>query len=81
MRMLADGVLSKSVGLGGVGSREARWMKPVRPGDTLRMEAEVTEAKPSGSKPFGLVTLDCRLSNATEQVALVSMTPIIGKRP
>jgi acyl dehydratase len=80
MRMLADGILNRSVGLGGVGSREARWMKPVRPGDTLRMEAEVMEAKPSGSKPFGLVTLDCRLYNATEQVALVSMTPIIGKR-
>ncbi|HEY2033353.1 MAG TPA: MaoC family dehydratase [Rhizomicrobium sp.] len=80
MRMLADGVILKAKGLGGVGSREARWMKPVRPGDTLRMEAEVVETKPSGSKPFGLVTLDCRLYNATEQVALVSMTPIIGRR-
>lgn len=80
MRMLADGILNKAVGLGGVGSREARWIKPVRPGDTLRMEAEVMEARPSGSKPFGLVTLDCRLYNATGQVALVSMTPIIGKR-
>jgi acyl dehydratase len=79
MRMLTDGILNKSVGLGGVGSREARWMKPVRPGDTLRMEAEVVEAIPSGSKPFGLVTLDCRVYNATEQVALVAMTPIIGK--
>ncbi|HSM95205.1 MAG TPA: MaoC family dehydratase [Rhizomicrobium sp.] len=81
MRMLADGVLNKAVGLGGVGSREARWMKPVRPGDTLRVEAEVVDAKPSGSKPFGLVTLDCRVFNQTEQVAMISMTPIIGRRP
>jgi len=80
MRMLADGVILKAKNLGGVGSREARWMKPVRPGDTLRMEAEVVEVKPSGSKPLGFVTLDCRLYNATEQVALVSMTPIVGKR-
>jgi acyl dehydratase len=80
MRLLCDGVILKAKGLGGTGAREARWMKPVRPGDVLRMEAEVAELKPSQSKPFGLVTFDCRLFNAEGQVALVSMTPIIGKR-
>jgi acyl dehydratase len=80
MRMLADGVLLKADNRGGAGAREARWMKPVRPGDVLRMEAEVAEAKASRSKPIGFVTLDCRVYNAAGQVALVSMTPIIGKR-
>lgn len=80
MRMLADGVILKADGHGGIGSRETRWLKPVRPGDVLRMEAEVAEAKPTQSKPFGFVTLDCRLFNESGQVALVSMTPIIGKR-
>jgi acyl dehydratase len=30
---------------------ELRWLKPVRPGDTLYAEAEVKELRPSGSKP------------------------------
>jgi acyl dehydratase len=80
MRMLADGVILKADNRGGAGAREARWIKPVRPGDVLRMEAEVIEAKPSHSKPIGFVTFDCRLYNADGQVALVTMTPIIGKR-
>lgn len=82
MRMFCDGVILKADNKGGAGAREARWMKPVRPGDTLRLEAEVTEAKASSSKPIGFVTFDCRLYNERdEQVALVSMTPIIGMRP
>jgi hypothetical protein len=38
------------------------------------------ETKPSQSKPFGFVTFECRIYNAREQVAMVSMTPIIGRR-
>ncbi|HEY2069546.1 MAG TPA: MaoC family dehydratase [Rhizomicrobium sp.] len=80
MRMFADGVVLKAKNLGGVGAREARWMKPVRPGDVLRVEAEVVEAKASQNKPLGYVTFDCRVFNQTEQVALVSMTPMFARR-
>jgi acyl dehydratase len=80
MRMLADGILNKSANRGGAGAREVRWMKPVRPGDVLRVEAEVIAVKPSQSKPVGFVTVDCRLFNQTEQVAFLSMTPIIARR-
>lgn len=38
-------------GLGSPGMEEVRWLKPVRPGDTLRVEAEVLEARLSASKP------------------------------
>ena len=81
MRLFADAVVLKADNKGGAGAREARWMKPVRPGDLLRMEAEVVETKPSQSKPFGFVTFECRIYNEREQVAMVSMTPIIGRRP
>ena len=37
--------------LGGPGMDELRWLKPVRPGDTLRAVAEVVEVTPSRSKP------------------------------
>lgn len=81
MRLFAEGVVLKADNKGGAGAKEARWMKPVRPDDLLRMEAEVVEAKPSQSKPFGFVTFECRIYNEREQVAMVSMTPIIGRRP
>ncbi|HEY4123441.1 MAG TPA: MaoC family dehydratase [Rhizomicrobium sp.] len=80
MRLFAEGVVLKAANRGGAGAREARWIKPVRPGDLLRMEAEVMEVKPSRSKPFGFVTFDCRIFNEAEQVAMVSMTPIIARR-
>ena len=80
MRMFADHMISRAAGRGGLGSREVRWMKPVRPGDVLRMDVEVVDAKPSQSRPVGFVTFECRLFNQTEQVALISMTPIIAKR-
>jgi acyl dehydratase len=80
MRLFAESIVMKADNKGGAGAKEARWMKPVRPNDLLRMEAEVMEAAPSQSKPFGFVTLECRLYNEREQVAMVSMTPIIGRR-
>jgi acyl dehydratase len=80
MRLFADAVVLKADNKGGAGAREARWMKPVRPNDLLRMEAEVVETKPSQSKPFGFVTFECRIYSEREQVAMISMTPIIGRR-
>lgn len=80
MRMFADGVILKTANRGGAGAREVRWMKPVRPEDVLRLEAEVAEAKASSNKPVGYVTFDCRVFNQREQVALVSMTPIVARR-
>jgi acyl dehydratase len=41
----------------GAGVDELRWMKPVRPGDTLHLEGEVVELVPSRSKPQGVVRI------------------------
>ena len=38
----------------GAGVDDLRWLKPVRPGDTLRLEGEVLELAPSRSKPQGI---------------------------
>jgi acyl dehydratase len=38
----------------GAGVDDLRWLKPVRPGDTLRLEGEVVELLPSRSKPQGI---------------------------
>jgi acyl dehydratase len=47
---LATNVLA-DCSLGSPGLDELRWLKPVRPGDTLRMEGKVVETRPSKSRP------------------------------
>jgi acyl dehydratase len=52
MRMLVDNMLNQaSAGLGSPGVDELRWLKPVYPGDTLRVEAEVIEVRASQRRP------------------------------
>src|SRR5580658_8101359 len=51
MRMLVDNYLSKASSLGSPGIDELRWLRPVRPCDTLRLRATVLETKRSQSKP------------------------------
>jgi len=56
MRMYVDAVLRHAAGLGSPGIEKLRWLRPVRPGDVLRVRVEVLEARPSESKPhLGLV--------------------------
>lgn len=50
MRMLVDHVLTRH-GLGSPGLDELRWLAPVRPGDRLRWQVTVLEARRSRSKP------------------------------
>ncbi len=51
MRMLVDHHLSPASSMGSPGIDELRWLKPVRPGDRLRLRITVEEATPSRSKP------------------------------
>jgi acyl dehydratase len=51
MRVLVENYLSGESSLGSPGLDEIRWPQPVRPGDTLRIRATVTEARRSLSKP------------------------------
>jgi acyl dehydratase len=51
MRLLVENYLSAEASLGSPGLDEIRWPYPVRPGDTLRVQATVVEARRSLSKP------------------------------
>jgi acyl dehydratase len=51
MRLLWETYLKDAASLGSPGVDEIRWLKPVRPGDTLRARFTVTEARPSQSRP------------------------------
>ena len=51
MRMLCDLYLLESASLGSPGVDEVRWVKPVRPGDTLKLKTIVLETRASTSRP------------------------------
>lgn len=52
MAMIARNVVeTEQAGLGSPGVDELRWLKPVYPGDTLRVESEIVEVRPSRSRP------------------------------
>ena len=51
MRMLVDHFVPRAASLGSPGADELRWLKPVRPGDTLSLRVTILEAKRSQSKP------------------------------
>jgi acyl dehydratase len=64
MRMMCDGYLNRSASLGSPGIDELRWLKPVRPGDTLRVRMEVLQAREMASRPgVGLVLHRWTVSN------------------
>lgn len=52
MAMLVENLKEhQQAGLGSPGVDELRWLKPVYPGDTLRVESEVLEKRRSASRP------------------------------
>lgn len=50
-RLIWDTGILAAASMGSPGFDELRWLKPVRPGDTLHVEMEVVESRKSQSKP------------------------------
>ncbi|MBI5584349.1 MAG: MaoC family dehydratase [Deltaproteobacteria bacterium] len=71
MRLFVDHYLSQVASLGSPGVDELRWLKPVRPGDTLSIRVTVTEARRSHSKPDrGILHSFCETLNQHGQVVM-----------
>jgi acyl dehydratase len=51
MRMLVDGLLGQTAGLGSPGMDEVRWKRPIRPGDVLSARYTVQEKRVLASRP------------------------------
>jgi acyl dehydratase len=83
MRLLWDTLLKDAVSLGSPGADEVRWLKPVRPGDTLRARFTIVEAIPSRSKPDRgvLRTLTEMLNQDGEVVMTLRGLGMFGRRP
>lgn len=68
MRMHCDAWLLQTDAVGSPGIPEARWLRPVRPGDILRVEAKVTSARLSASRPgLGIVETIYRVLNQKDE--------------
>ena len=68
-------------GMGSPGLDELRWLRPVRPGDTLRSEVEVVEARPSRSKPDrGILVMAFKIRNQRDEDVLTMRTLQLTRR-
>lgn len=82
MRLFVENFLPGTASLGSPGIDELRWLKPVRPGDTLRIRVTILETRLSRSKPDrGLVkTLIEALNQHGEVVATMRGSNFIEDR-
>ncbi|MBU6251757.1 MAG: MaoC family dehydratase [Alphaproteobacteria bacterium] len=84
MAMLVENLKKhRQAGLGSPGIDELRWLKPVYPGDTLRVESEITEVRPSRSRPeMGSIHSTVTVLNQ-DNVAVMTMKSIglVATRP
>lgn len=70
MRLICDGPLSESESIGSPGLAYVKWPAPVRPGDELRLEAEVLEARRSRKSQLGVLRWRWKLLNQDDLVVL-----------
>jgi acyl dehydratase len=76
MRLFVDHYLSKVATLPSPGIDELRWVRPVRPGDRLRVRATVLEANLSRSKPDrGMVRSLVEVLNQNDELVM-SLKPM-----
>ncbi|MCU4186534.1 MaoC family dehydratase [Acidiferrimicrobium sp. IK] len=83
MRLYVDAMLSDADSQGSPGIEALRWLRPVRPGDTLRAVVRVASATPSATRPDrGTLVLDWEVTNQSgETVMTMSGRGLFGRRP
>ena len=83
MQLFAGHYLSTVASLGSPGVDELRWLKPVRPGDQLRLRLRTLDTRLSGSDPRrGIVrTLAELVDNGGEPVLRMTIVNLMRTRP
>jgi acyl dehydratase len=80
MRLFVESGLSIAGGLIGA-SAEISWPNPARPGDTLRVESEILELRPSRSRPDrGVATVRSETINQTGEIVQVLTAKLVVPR-
>lgn len=71
MRLVSETFILDSAGMGAPGIEEVKWLRPVKPGDTLAARRTVLETKASRSRPeMGLVRFRFELLNQRDEPVL-----------
>ena len=77
MRLRTQNGIRVAGGMIGMGVDELRWPQPVRPGDTLHLETEVIETRPSRSQPdHGIVRVRETAFNQSGEVVMTLVTAL-----
>lgn len=81
MRLIVDSDLGLSGQAAGVAIESMRWLRPVHPGDSLRVEGTVTETRPSRSDADrGVVKFRTLVYNQRDEVVLDGAHVIVVRR-
>ncbi len=82
MRLLCDGLFLRAASMGSPGLDQLRWVRPVRPGDTLTLTGKVLSAKASRSKPDrGSVDISYKVHNQHGELAMTfQAVTMFGRR-
>jgi acyl dehydratase len=71
MRLICELYVADSVSMGSPGVEQVRWLKPVRPGDALRLRWTVLETRPSRSRPeMGAVQSQWEVLNQQDDLVM-----------
>ena len=71
MRLMCDSYLLESASLGSPGLENVKWLRPVRPGDTLTAYRTTEEARASSSRPDrGIVKTMWEVENQQKELVL-----------
>jgi acyl dehydratase len=70
MRLMVKHILAGSESSGSPGLSSVSWLKPVRPGDTLKLRVEVLQVKVSQSRGTGIVLWNWQLKNQRHEPVL-----------
>lgn len=81
-RLLVQARVFGSGNLGGKGIDELRWLRAVRPGDTLRVSCKVLELLPSSHAGRGNMRMSFRARNQHDETMLTGvLMPVIQRKP
>ena len=83
MRLMVTNFLRESSSLGSPGLEGIKWLKPVFPGDTLRLQHTILESRPMSKRPdVGLVrTLWEMFNQHGDQVLHMEGWGMFGRKP
>ena len=83
MRLFVDNYIDDRTALGSPGVDEIRWLKPVRPGDTLTAWVECAGKVPSKSRPeLGIIHEHWRATNQKGELVMTTKgVNMVRRRP